>query len=383
MAFAQSSTANQHEEWWSCGRDRDPRLAQVKARAEAIEWHACGRPEGLINTSLEELGPEAIDPLTVARYLPFQFNRASGLKRFDAKLNYEWKRVKEIGTDKTIYMLADFIYFPFQPKSGRPYFFANSSGAAAHSSNHDAIENAVLELVERDAFMIDWINKISGRWIKQTSLPSEIVARIRELKKAGFETRIRDLTLDLAPVIGVVVRSRESGFFSVSAASEFSVLKALDRALMEIEAAVYCKMRDGPASHEILPTKVRFPEDHGVLYENRTHQKEAGFLWHNNANSVSLKEVAQRNGVVSIDELCSRLKKMGVTPLCVDLSSGHNDLERLPYKVVKAFAPGLIPITFGFGRETLGMPRLQTFQGIRGNVPARTFSGNIFPHPFT
>lgn len=191
------------------------------------------------------------------------------------------------------------------------------------------------------------------------------------------------MTLDLAPVIGVFVRSRESGFFSVSAACEFSVLHALDRALMEIEAAVYCKMRDGPASVQITPEKVRFPEDHGVLYENRTHQKEAGFLWRASANSVNLKDIGKQNGLLSLDDLYSKLRKMGITPFYVDLSRGHKDLEKLPYRVIRAFAPGLIPITFGFGRETLGMSRLQTFRNIRGSVPAKAFSGNLFPHPFT
>jgi hypothetical protein len=58
-----------------------------------------------------------------------------------------------------------------------------------------------------------------------------------------------------------------------------------------------------------------------------------------------------------------------------------------PFFVVRAFAPGLVPLTFGWDREALGMPRLgeprSTPDGRRlGEALDLDELGPILPHPF-
>ena len=55
--------------------------------------------------------------------------------------------------------------------------------------------------------------------------------------------------------------------------------------------------------------------------------------------------------------------------------------------VVRALVPGLIPISFGYDREPLGLPRLaapvRTHDGrTLGNRVDLTLAGPILPHPF-
>jgi hypothetical protein len=67
----------------------------------------------------------------------------------------------------------------------------------------------------------------------------------------------------------------------------------------------------------------------------------------------------------------------------VDLTSP----QCAPYVVVRAMAPGLVPITFGWDSEPLGLPRLaqprRTGDGRTVGIAVDlTRLGPILPHPF-
>jgi hypothetical protein len=71
-------------------------------------------------------------------------------------------------------------------------------------------------------------------------------------------------------------------------------------------------------------------------------------------------------------------------PLFVDLGSRVTH----PFAVVRAFVPGLVPISFGYDREPLGMSRLaEPKRSIDGRLLGRRLdlgrAGPIMPHPFS
>jgi hypothetical protein len=67
----------------------------------------------------------------------------------------------------------------------------------------------------------------------------------------------------------------------------------------------------------------------------------------------------------------------------VELSSAAT----APFRVVRALVPGLIPLSFGYDREPLGMELLgrprHTIDGRRlGSELALETAGPLLPHPF-
>lgn len=230
MVFAEVNSGG--EPSWSCGRARNPRLATTKAVVEAMEWSACGRiPYGELRTaSYKELSEQAVDPRTMARYLPGQFNRQTGLVPFKPERASSWSAFTDMETGATKYVLADFVYFPYTPRVGMRYAYANSSGCAAHATQEKATENAALELIEREAFMVTWLNRAKPRVIKRTTLSESIQRRMRALIAEGFVTTIVDITLDTTPVPLVVTYNKQLSFFTCAAASSFQIEQAIGKA---------------------------------------------------------------------------------------------------------------------------------------------------------
>jgi ribosomal protein S12 methylthiotransferase accessory factor len=300
---------------------------------------------------------------------------------FDVSKEYEWKEVEDLVTDERHYLLADCIYFPYNP--GRPCLVnANSSGAAAYPTRMGAIEKGVLELVERDAFMIAWLNRLIMPTVIRESLPEFIQQRLRNLETAGFSVFIKDITLDLAPVILVFAQNKELHYTTCAASSDFNPLKALDHALMEVESSVHCRLVFG-SSESIFPEDVRTTQDHGKLYEQEPFFHQADFF----QESRLLRDInsVREGACLNWEALLSVFAKQGRSVFVVNLDGLGNEHGSSILHIVKTFVTGLVPMSFGYLEEPLGMQRIYEVPitlNFHSN-PLRYDELNVFPHPYT
>jgi ribosomal protein S12 methylthiotransferase accessory factor len=351
-------------------------MALTKAVSEAKEWAACGCvPEGLLKARLEDV-PNAIDPRTVIRFHESQYKLTDfPLEPFDEKIAYEWVEGKDELTGKSKYLLADLVYFPYFGETP-PYLFANSSGVAAHPDLQQAIESSVLELIERDSFMIAYLTGLSYPTIRVGSLPQYLQKRISMLQQEGFEITIKDHTLDLAPVVTVFAQNEMLAYTNCASSSRFELVAAIDHALMEVEASVLARLQNGP-SPALTPSEIAMPLHHGALYEQKGYFRRANFMF----KDVACPTQESFIPVDSWDGLLDKLQQMDV-PLVTtqfflsEQYGGNGDLH-----IVRSVIPGLVPMTFGYRQEPGGMNRLYDVARQKGK---RLTYGNIrkFPHPF-
>lgn len=386
MAFAESTTPITGAVWWSCGRDLDKKMAVIKAEAEACEWYLCGRSAdmSLIDGTYQELGNRAIDPRKMISYLPEQLGIDGKVESFADDHMYEWLKVQSIKTGNEHLVLADFAFFPYAPKYGRRYAYANSSGAAAHVTSQEALEHAVLETIEREAFMVTWLNRLRRSSIDKSSVPIEFQKRIRALELSGFDVSLIDISYNLTPVIMVFIKLRNVPFISCSTASGYELSDILDRALAESEASAYCKLRDGSSRVIFTAEEVVSTMDHGAFYENAKLIQRVSFLAGNTKKPTTFKEMGSKKYPSSKEELYSQMFSQELDILTCEITD-NSRLRDLPYKVVRAFIPGMVPINFGYGIEPFGMSRVRTLP-IQSKVffPKRGVATlNRLPHPFT
>jgi len=75
--------------------------------------------------------------------------------------------------------------------------------------------------------------------------------------------------------------------------------------------------------------------------------------------------------------LLQRVQRRHGCLVAVDLTPEGAALDqgRVPLHVVRAIVPGMIPISFGYGREPLGLPAVRALRRGAAGIP--------FPHPFT
>ena len=376
FAIAQARVSPELNEDWSYGRDISPEMAMIKAVSEAKEWAACGCIlKGLLRARLKDV-PNAIDPRTVIRFHERQYELPNfPLVPFDEEITYEWVEGKDELTGVSKHLLADLVYFPYFGESP-PYLFANSSGVAAHPDPQVAIESSVLELIERDSFIIAYLTGLSYPTISVSSLPRYLQERIAILEQEGFEVTIKDHTLDLAPVVTVLVRNVALVYTNCASCSRFVIESAIDHALKEVEASVLARLQNGPAT-AVKPSEVIMPLQHGALYEQKGYYRRADFMF--GGEICDLKELSV--SVNSWDRLLNVLHQKDLSLITTKLFlseqyGGNGDLH-----IMRSIIPSLVPMTFGYRQEPGGMKRLYDIAKQKGK---RLTYGNIrkFPHPF-
>jgi ribosomal protein S12 methylthiotransferase accessory factor len=240
----------------------------------------------------------------------------------------------------------------------------------------------VLELIERDAFMVTWLSRASRPTVDPASLPAAVAARLRALNDAGVDVVVKDHSLGLAPVLFVFAQSAAGGFTLTTAGSAFDAEEALESALTELEAGVATRLAIG-TPRVLQPDEVETPQDHMDLYAQRRYYRRADFLGRD-GQPTSLSEVG-RNGAKDWNGLCSLLIGSGYEVLWFDLTPPGASLHqgRTPLHVGRAIIPGMIPISFGRGQEPLASFAARKVAGVRRQRHDRSSPAqDLFPHPF-
>lgn len=379
VASARVSQAGEDGADWCWGRDPDAAMACTKAAAEALERHACAHPAGLYFARHDELD-HAIDPRAVHAYLPAQYARTDfPFAPFEPDGKYLWKDGLDYASGRKVAMLADLVYWGHGAQSGRerPYANTSTSGVAAYPSHQGALERAVLELIERDAFMRVWLGRSVTPTVQLASLPAPVRQRLQALAEIGVAVQVKDFSQGLAPVVCVFAQNLGWHFTRVATACAFEPEQALHQALAEVETAVALFV-PGKERRRIEPEDVATPRDHGDLYTQRRYFRRADFLAAEGP-LVALRQVGAgmpRNWSALTTLLAAQGKKI----LHFDLSFPGAALRqgREPLAIVRAIVPGLVPISFGWRTEPLATVRAESKAGRMPRVRA----GSYFPHPF-
>ena len=251
-----------------------------------------------------------------------------------------------------------------------------SSGLAAGRDLPDARRRALRELVERDAFMIAWLRRARRERVRPVTAPDAARRLAGVLRDRGWATTWVDLTLDTLPVLLCCLTHEREGL-TLGAGCHPDPAAALLRATTE--ALVLALRVAGGDRPPPAPQQVRSPRDHLRLHRDPRRRADHAFLF-DGPDEIDLGAIPR----LPEDDLEDALDDLGSAPLTADLSGPLTG----PYAVVRALAPGLVPLTFGYGREATAMARVRdgvlTRDGRRPGdppVPGPT-RGSRIPHPF-
>jgi len=162
------------------------------AVSEAIE-HYCilfERDDLFIKNSFNELSEKAIDPL---RFIPFSKIQLKDKKykkflvNHDTKLN--WLEGYSLTNNRKTLLPASMVYANYNHKQkGEPILqITNSNGAACGETQEFAIYRGICEIIERDAYLISFIN----------NLPKKIISVEHDKKLTDFKKRIERYNLEV------------------------------------------------------------------------------------------------------------------------------------------------------------------------------------------
>jgi ribosomal protein S12 methylthiotransferase accessory factor len=260
----------------------------------------------------------------------------------------------------------------------------------------------LLELIERDAFVIHWYARIAPPKLDlDTICDPELHFLIQRLRRTDFEIFLLDTRLDI-PVPSVtavaVRRDRGLGTLSLAAGCSFDPESAIASALGEV-ASHYVGLEDRVKHAEnrlrsavTNMALVQTMEDHSLLYGFPEALEMTDFLLSNKTvRSVkdSYSEWTEQlpRGSDLRDDIAyclGLLKQAGLGQVVVVDQTSPEGLG-FGIHTVRVIVPGLMPLDFGFERcRGASLPRMYSVPVDLGHrtAPGTAADLNYVPHPF-
>ena len=365
--------------------------ARAAALGEAIERYAASeQPSRAVLAAAGDLA-DAIEPERFSLFTAEQL-AAPGFPfvAFTRATRIRWVDGHSLRDGRRVLVPAQLVYLRWgELAEGEERIgYATSSGLACGECFESAALAALLELVERDAFLVAWRARLS--------LPRLTADGVAEL--AAWErrylggSRLRHDVVDLSRVSGApaalaVVRD-DVGSLAIGAAAAANAPDAYRKALAEAYAAHGAARRmrraDEREGAEQRAADVTTFADHIRLYANPVNAARAEFLAAAE-ESVPIGAIPPLRGAephAVLESLVELLAESEIEPYAVDITP--SDVASLGLHVVRAVAPELCPLDVRQDACFLGADRLRRAPAVRAfhGRPLEIDELNLDPHPF-
>ncbi|GAA3234335.1 TOMM precursor leader peptide-binding protein [Dactylosporangium siamense] len=365
---------------------------------EGLERTAGLRPaHTAVTATLDELGPDALDPRTCGSYSEEFHRQHPHIRRFAPDRPIPWVRGWSLRDDRPILVPEVLAYYFSAPVEER-FVQENSSGCASGGSLVEAVYHGLMEAIERDAFVLAWYGRRTLPEIDPaTSGRVQTRVMVDRLEMYGYRARFFDArcTFDI-PVVTAVAERIDGGFGTLAFGGGASLdpETAIAAALCEIASdAVMVGVRAAADEARLRAMVDDYDlvwglHDHPLLYGLPQMRRHASFLLDAPAPARPVGETyaGTRPALDLLDDLdrCVRMvTAQGFDVIVVDQTTPEQ--RDLGLHTAGVTVPGLLPIDFGWQRQrALNMPRLRTAARDAGLAGSALRDGDIHrvPHPY-
>jgi ribosomal protein S12 methylthiotransferase accessory factor len=261
------------------------------------------------------------------------------------------------------------------------------SGFACAASFAEAARRGLLEVLERDAFMLAWAHRLPLARLDADSLDE---ARPHLEAFGGVQARCLELRLEHGlPFVLAMFRSERPGDAAagVASAADTERSTAARRALCEL-AMVHQTLREalarhrGPLPDPRQPEKVVEMHDHALLYARPDMLPVLEPWWTSPPVALGSPSGAPEDPAPEPSSLVERLAALDLEVLVVDLT--RPEIRELGLRVVKVLVPGTYPMNFDSRWPQFGGRRMVEAPVKAGLLerPTPFEKLNRIPHPF-
>ncbi|MFJ9077465.1 TOMM precursor leader peptide-binding protein [Streptomyces sp. NPDC102278] len=355
----------------------------------------------LLMASYAELGDRALDPARCGFYAPATYRDDPLVSPFDPERPIPWVYGHALGEDRPVLVPARLVHYSAGVEADN-FVFECSNGCAIGGCVEEALLGALLELIERDAFLLAWYGGQRLPEIDLASVPgSSVRMMVDRAALQGYDVHAFDNRIDLAvPVVTALAVRRDGGpgLFSFGAGAALDPAAAVEAALSEV--LTYIPHLPGQVAERVGELRamaadfdrVRHLKDHAQLYGLPEMAPHVG-TYLDPTGVRSLADLDPSSGPagrpVSADLrddllwVVRELARVGHEVIVVDQTTPEQ--LRAGLRTVCAIVPGLLPIDFGWSRQRAPyMPRLRTAArraGLRGTDLTED-DIRMVPHPF-
>lgn len=393
------------------GRTLSYRASLGAALAEALERHAGTQPQSkktTIRASYNQLGGLALDPTTLGLCSSEQYalpNYPYIPYHHDLVCNWVWGY--SFGRQQPILIPERCVYYGirYQDTMDRPLIYETSNGCALGSCLEEAILHGILEIAERDAFLLTWYARLQTPRINpSTAADCSIRLLIERLEHiTGYTVYAFNITVEQPIpcfwVMAVDEQKRPDRPRAICAAgSHLHPEKALANAIHELAPHLQTLTKRYQEEHKRAtrmlddPFAVARMEDHALLYglpeaferlrflyasPRQQSFREAFSDFHDQNQSEQLDLSEDLNNIIA------HYLTTGLDVIVVDQTSPEQMAGQ--FRCVKVLIPGTLPMSFGYhARRITGLERLYQLPHRLGYYPQPLTEAEVnpYPHPF-
>lgn len=272
---------------------------------------------------------------------------------------------------------------------------ATTNGSAGYFTKTGAILRGLLEVVQRDGFLVHWLTMISPRSIEVGSLPEHLRNMVGKFEALGIAIHILDVTSLSIPAVMVAAVSEKSPqgpqvVLSGSAALTFE--EAIGAALRELVNGLemfhypVAGSPSGMEHEEPEPFLSKFGKLERQLYWRGVERVEQ-FRWFISGPKMSYEEATRRDllpvesrDIDRLEKCLGILKSLGNEYCPVVYFPRHRIQQDLGFYVAQVFIPKAFPLYLTEYLGTFESDRLEEFTRSRG---VSRWKLNQYPHMFS
>ena len=367
--------------------------ARAAAIGEAVERYSASFADSTqpVFATARELGRRAVDPARFALFSERQYGTPGfPYKRFDRDTRLTWIEGVALPDGEPAWLPAQLIHL-VSPSEEPPICRATSSGLACHESAAEATLSALLELLERDAFMLTWKARLSWPLLDWSGDERLLEWERRFMRPTGLRAHAVDMSAVWdVPCCAAIVRSSVPGSapFGVGAAAGLTVERALTKALDEgTRVRTWAKALRGfdpDGRNTPSPGAIRDFDDHIRFYADPRNADRVAFLDGSEARRDvgRIRPLRGDTAEERIETICRRLARRFASAYAIDVTS--SDIRDAGLTVMRVVSPELCALDVEHTAQLLGARRLYE-EPQRLGFRARVLSEaelNPDPHPF-
>ena len=362
-------------------------VGEAVERSSVLEWEPPVRLG-----SARELDP-AIDVERFDMFHPEQRAHAGfGYARLQPESRIGWVQGYSLTRSAPTFIPATLAHRFYEPRTAADRFDdCPVSGYACGNTLEEAVLGGLCEVVERDALMLCWSQRLAVPALDLASLRSETVRdALSRFARSPVRLYCADLTTDAGiPAVLVMMVSDHPRWpaAAVATAADMSYERAVVKALGELSsgAALVQMHRDRGGRLPRVPQEISTPEDHGLYYAapQSLHHLDLILRPRRTVRAPAVAATDEPEDVwATLREAVRRLAACGLEALAVELTPPH--IAALGLRVAKVIVPGMLPIDFRPAVRHLGGPRLYAAPGRMGyhDSASEPRALNPAPHPF-
>lgn len=367
--------------------------ALLRCLGEAIERYCIKRYKktDLIRVSYREIKHRALDPQTVVCFSEKQ-RRNPSFKLFNSDENtvFAWKKGVDLISGKSIFIPAQLIYLSYKLIAQERIIYPPiSTGAAGGSSIASALVRAIYEIIERDAFLIYYLNKLPGKRIALDLLNNEkIKSFVETIENYNLKVYTIDIASDLKIPTFLSIVIDGTGIGPAVCVGLKTHLDPITAILGSIQEALHPRRwirgrtEENPELlEEVRGNNINNIEDRALLWYPKRNINKLSFWLNQEAKKVQIEEkkLSFKEQLKAIVEI---LKKNNMDTYFVDVTAPS--VKKIGYHVVKTIIPQLHPFYLIEKYPFFGGKRLYEVPYKLGFIKRKTKEEelNKFPHPF-